>query len=169
TGTVSPTTLPNGDAISVSFTSPGAAGSAGVGSYDIAGSHTFTKGAATNYSVTDATAIGGLTVNPLAVMIMPAGGKSKTYGDPFTAFTGAVSPAILPNGDVISVTYASGGATPTAPVGSYDIVSSHGFSAGSPSNYIVSDGIAASGLTVNRAPLTIIYNGGSQYSDPITT
>jgi hypothetical protein len=62
TGTVSG--LQNSDAVTVSYTSPGAPASAAVGTYDITvASVTFTSGSASNYNVVNNTASKGLTVS----------------------------------------------------------------------------------------------------------
>src|SRR2546428_2013316 len=148
TGTVSGLPLPNGDAVSVSYASLGSPAPASVGYYDITSSHTFTNGNASNYSVTDGTAVNGLQVQTYPITITPAGAKTKTYGSVFSAFTGTVSGLPLPNGDAISVSYASTGSPATANVSYYDITSSHSFTSGRPSNYKLTDRTAVKGVQV---------------------
>ena len=160
TGTVTPSTLPYGDAISATYASAGAPATANVGDYDITSSHTFTTGSPSNYTVTDGTAVNGLKVNPLPVTITADGGKTKIYGSVFSAFTGTMSPATLPNGDAISITYASVGLPATANVGYYDITSSHTFTNGNASNYSVTNGTALNGLQVQAYPIVITPDGG---------
>ena len=160
TGTVTPSTLPYGDAISATYASAGAPATANVGDYDITSSHTFTSGSPSNYTVTDGTAVNGLKVNPLPVTITADGGKTKIYGSVFSAFTGTMSPATLPNGDAISITYASVGLPATANVGYYDITSSHTFTNGNASNYSVTNGTALNGLQVQAYPIVITPDGG---------
>jgi hypothetical protein len=112
-----------------------------VGSYPI----TVTLGSNPNYSVTPTN--GTLTVTPAPLSITPDGGKSKTYGATFTAFTGVV--VGLKNSDAVTVTYTSAGAPAAAGVGSYDItVAGYTFTAGSASNYTITTNTAVKGLTV---------------------
>jgi hypothetical protein len=89
-----------------------------------------------------------LTVNPATLTITPDGGKTKIYGQTFTAFTGTVTGLVNP--DQGTATYASTGAAATANVGSYDITSSFSFTTGSASNYSIQANTATNGLTVNR-------------------
>ncbi|HTI38457.1 MAG TPA: MBG domain-containing protein, partial [Vicinamibacterales bacterium] len=156
TGTVSG--LVNGDAGNATYASTGAPATANVGSYDITSSFAFTTGSASNYDVHTNTATNGLTVGKATLTVTPDGGKSKTYGDTFTAFTGAVTGLV--NSDAGTPTYASSGAMNTANVGSYDVTSSFAFTTGSASNYDVHTNTATNGLTVGKATLTVTPDGG---------
>src|SRR5205814_6997234 len=62
---------------------------------------------------------GTYTINPALLTITPDGGKSKFYGQTFTAFTGSV--VGLKGSDQATVTYTSAGAPAAAGAGSYDI------------------------------------------------
>jgi hypothetical protein len=60
----------NGDTVAVTYTSPGAPASAGVGTYDITvATVSFTSGAASNYTIAKNTAIKGLTVSYNACLL----------------------------------------------------------------------------------------------------
>ncbi|HTI36525.1 MAG TPA: MBG domain-containing protein, partial [Vicinamibacterales bacterium] len=156
TGSVSG--LQNGEMGTATYASTGAPATANVGSYDITSSFAFTTGLASNYDVHTNTASNGLTVNQATLTITPDGGKSKTYGQTFSAFTGTVSG--LQNGEMGTASYASTGAPNTANVGSYDITSSFSFTTGLASNYDVHTNTATNGLTVGKATLTITPDGG---------
>ena len=83
--------LKNSDTVtSVTLTSAGAAATATVGGspYSIVPNAAVGSGLG-NYNVKYAN--GTLTVNPAPLSITPDGGKSKYYGDVFSAFTGVVS------------------------------------------------------------------------------
>jgi hypothetical protein len=109
---------------------------------------------------------GTYTINPALLTTTPDGGKSKFYGQTFTAFTGNV--VGLKGGDQVAVTYASTGAAATAAAGSYDItVDTVTFTVGSASNYAITKNTATNGLTVNKALLTVTANDKSKtYGDP---
>ena len=107
-----------------------------------------------------------LTVNPKALTITPDGGKSKTYGQTFTAFTGTVTGLV--SGDAGNPVYASTGAAATAGVGSYDITSDFSFTTGSAANYSIQKNTATNGLTVNKAPVTATAGSGSAIYDGST-
>ncbi len=112
-------------------------------------------------------AINTVNVNAAPLAITPAGGKSKVYGQTFTALTGTV--VGLQGSDAVAVTYGSGGAAAAAPVGSYDItVVSYTFTIGSASNYSISAGTATNGLTVSQATPTLpaAQSGSSTYGVP---
>ncbi len=149
--------LVNGDTVtSVTLTSAGAAATATVGGspYSIVPSAAVGSGLG-NYNLKYAN--GTLTVNPAPLSITPDGGKSKYYGDVFSAFTGVVSG--LKNSDAVTVSYASTGAAATAGVGNYDItVQSYTFTVGSAGNYNITTNTVTGGLKVNPAPLTIAAN-----------
>jgi hypothetical protein len=136
-----------------------------------AGSYTITPTlgtlAADNYQFSFTT--GTLTVSKADFSITPAGGKSKVYGETFTAFTGSV--AGLQNTDAVSVTYASTGAVATANVASYDItVASFSFTAGSADNYNAPTlNTANGGLTVGQLDLIITASNRSKpYGTAVT-
>ncbi len=109
---------------------------------------------------------GTYTVNPAPLTITPDGGKSKFYGQTFTAFTGSV--VGLKGSDQATVTYTSAGAPAAAGAGSYDItVDTVTFTVGSASNYAITKNTATNGLTVNKAPLTVTANDKTKtYGDP---
>jgi hypothetical protein len=150
------TGIVNGDAISASYTTSATAASP-VGAYAIV--PTVTDGGTNklvNYTVS--TTDGRLTVTPASLTITPDGGKSKTFGSTFSAFTGI--PAGLQNGDTVVVTYASLGAAPAASVGNYDItVADVSFTHGLATNYTITRNTAINGLIVNQATLTITPDG----------
>jgi hypothetical protein len=117
-----------------------------------------TLAANSNYTITSFTA--GITfhISPAPLSITPDGGKMKTYGDVFSAFTGNV--VGLKFSDAVIVAYASTGASAAAGVGAYNItVSSYTFTPGTASNYAITTNTALSGLTVNPAPLSITPDG----------
>jgi len=156
TGTVSG--LQGTDAVTVTYTSAGAPGTAHVGAYDITVlSVNFTSGNPANYTNDFHTAVGGLTVTPAPLTITPDGGKSKVYGNTFSAFTGVV--AGLQNSDAVTVNYTSAGAAGTALVGSYSIsVAGEVFTVGNATDYTITPNTTANGLTVTQAPLTVTAN-----------
>ncbi|HEX4773408.1 MAG TPA: MBG domain-containing protein [Bryobacteraceae bacterium] len=166
TGTV--TGLRNGDVVIVSYISSGAAPTANVGAYDITVANvSFTHGVATNYDIANSTATNGLAVGPATLIITPDGGKSKSLGATFTAFTGAISG--LQNSDAVTVLYTSTGAPAGAAVGTYEItVSTVTFTSGSASNYNITKNIVANGLTVSYN-VCVLYDstkavkGGATY------
>jgi hypothetical protein len=146
--------LQNSETIgSVTLSSTGAGSMAAVGSYPIvAGAATGGTFSAANYDIHYHD--GTLTVNPAMLDITPDGGKSKVYGETFTAFTGSV--VGLKNSDAVAVTYASTGAAAAAAAGSDDItVAGYSFTVGAASNYDIHTHTAANGLTVNKATLTV--------------
>ena len=162
------TGLANGDQLTASYASTGAAAGSSIGSYDITvASHIFTSGTSSNYTVATSTAAGGLTVTKASLTITPHGGKQKTYGQTFTAFTGVVTG--LASGDQVEPVYTSAGAAASAGAGSYAItVASYAFTTGAASNYAVSTGAAAGGLTVDPASLTIAADPkGKLYLEPL--
>src|SRR5207237_663751 len=114
-----------------------------------AGSCSITASQAGNDSYNPAPdVIRSFTVNPAPLSLTPDGGKSKTYGDLFAAFTGQV--VGLRNSDAVTVTYASLGAPAAADAGSYDItVNSYSFTVGKASNYTITSNTAIAGLKVN--------------------
>jgi hypothetical protein len=150
--------LVNGDQGTSSYASVGAAIGVGVGEYDITSGFTFTQGSGANYDVHTNTAVKGLKVNPATLTVTPDGGKTKTYGTEFTAFTGRVDG--LANGDQGTPSYASVGAAIGVGVGEYDITSGFTFTQGSRANYDVHTNTAVKGLKVNPATLTVTPDAG---------
>ena len=156
TGTI--TGQKNGDTFTANYSSTGAGATANVGSYDITVG-TVSGSKIGNYTVVKNDAANGLTVGQATLTVTATGGKNKTYGDTFTAFTGSISGA--KNGDTFTVAYASTGAGATANVGSYDITV--GTVSGTKiSNYTVVKNDAANGLTVNKAALTVTANDANK-------
>ncbi|HET7034120.1 MAG TPA: MBG domain-containing protein [Thermomicrobiaceae bacterium] len=102
--------------------------------------------------------------------VTPDGGKSKTYGDIFSDFTGQVSGAQF--GDQFTVTYASDGAAAGAAAGSYGITVDT-VTAVSPAtldNYTLVKNTAVNGLTVNPKALTITASSATvTYGDDVPT
>jgi large repetitive protein len=125
----------------------------------------------TNYNITTFTAGVTFAINPAPLSITPDGGKTKTYGNVFSAFTGQVLG--LKFSDMVSVTYSSAGAPATAIVGSYNItVASYTFTTGSATNYTITSNVAANGLTVNQRPVTVAADAKSKAylaADPALT
>jgi FtsP/CotA-like multicopper oxidase with cupredoxin domain len=116
------TGLLNADTVtSVTLTSTGAAGTAGVGTYPIVPSAAVGTGL-TNYTI--AYVNGTLTVNPVALTIT-ANNWSKVYGQTVTfAGTEFVPVGLLNTDAVTSVTLSSAGTAVTAAIGTYPIVPS---------------------------------------------
>jgi MBG domain (YGX type)/Domain of unknown function (DUF4347)/Putative Ig domain len=149
--------LQNGDTVgSVTLSSPGAATTAGVGSYAI------TASAATGGTFNPANYIitydpGTLTVNP-ALLTITADNETKIYGNALSFAGTEFITSGLQNGDTIgSVSLSSAGAAATAGVGSYGIAIS-GATGGTfnASNYTIS--YVNGTLTVNPTALTITAN-----------
>ncbi|MEI6084335.1 MAG: MBG domain-containing protein [Verrucomicrobiota bacterium] len=168
TGTVSG--LQNSDAVSVTYASTGAGATAGVGSYDITvASYNFTTGSAANYTITQNTATGGLTVNTASLTIT-AKADSKTYGQTKTYGTGLVAATYatisgLQNSDAIDTLTItdtdSGGVTTAAAGGTYHLTPSVAhFSTGSSANYSITYNTGL--LTVGQAALTVTATGPSK-------
>ncbi len=106
---------------------------------------------------------GQMTVTPAPLSVTPDGGKSKTYGTVFSAFTGNVVGLQTQNGDAVTITYDSPGAASTALVGAYSItVANVAFTPGVATDYTISTAAAAGGLTINQAPLAIKANDRSK-------
>ena len=118
-----------------------------------------------NYTDSAASAPATITIQKATLTVTPDGGKSKTYGQTFTAFSGSVDGLV--NGDTGTPSYDSPGAAASASVGKYDITSSFVFSSGSADNYVIHANTATDGLTVHKAPVTAtaghglaVYDGG---------
>jgi sugar lactone lactonase YvrE len=145
------------DGISVVYTTPATAASA-VGTYSIAPLIVDPNNKQGNYVITIIP--GTLKVGALPLVITPDGGKTKPYGQLFTAFTGTIT-GNLKNGDAATVVYSSLGAPSTAAGGTYDIVAaSLKFSSGTASNYSITAVTAKDGLTVTPVAITITPDGG---------
>jgi len=144
--------LKNADSVtSVSLSSTGAAGTAGVGNYQIAVSGAAGSGLS-NYAIYYNTGSLGVTPAPLTVA---ANDQTKVYGT--TAVLGTTAYSVtgsMFNGDLVTgVTLASGAAGAGASVGSQVIVPSNATGTGV-SNYSITYSQAGR-LTVTPAPLTI--------------
>ena len=128
------------------------------GAYNLA--MTFTS---TDASYTNATAFPIMVVDRANLSITADGGKTKNFGETFSAFTGSI--VGLQGSDGLSVSYASSGAPSTALPGSYDIIVSFTFPPELNGNnynvgtyYIVNTYPALKGLTVNPANQTITFD-----------
>ncbi len=112
-----------------------------------AGNYTFNTTAATTASILKR-----------ALTITPDGGKTKTFGRTFTAFTGVI--AGLQGADAATATFASAGAPASAGAGSYDItVSGYTFTVGTDTNYAIAENTAVNGLTVEPAVPSLVLLG----------
>ena len=144
--------IQNGDNITASYASDGAAATAGVagGPYTITATLNDPSGKLGNYTVTYNT--GNLTVTAAPLMVTPDD-QTKTYGSTFAAFTGAVIG--IQNGDNITASYASDGAAATAGVagGPYTITATLNDPSGKLGNYTVT--YNTGNLTVTAAPLMV--------------
>ena len=115
-----------------------ATASSAVGNYDV-----IVSGAtADNYEVTHVN--GRLTVSEADAIIITANNLTRVYGEANPELTYSVSGAELSGTPVLSCE-----ATPTSPVGTYDII----ISKGTVSNY--NDTYVKGTLTITKAPLTI--------------
>ena len=119
-----------------------------------------------NYADSASSAPATVTIQKATLTVTPDAGKSKTYGQTFTAFTGSVQGLV--NGDTGTATYASSGAAASASIGSYDITSAFAFTTGSADNYTIQNNTAAGGLTVNKAHVTATAGSGSAIYDGST-
>jgi hypothetical protein len=131
TGVVTGLQTQNGDAVTVTYDSPGAAGTATVGSYNITVANiAFTTGSAANYAITQNTATNGLTITP-APLTVTAKNIAKVYQTLYT-FDGTEFTATgLVNADTVtSVTLSSTGAPASAAFGLYDILISNAVGTG---------------------------------------
>jgi hypothetical protein len=132
-----------------------------VGTYSIQ-QGTLTLG--TNYALSYVGASLSITSAPLT--ITPDGGKTKTLGAVFTAFTGTVNG--LKFHDAATVAYASTGAPAAAGVGSYDVtVSTYSFTTGMASNYAITLNKAVGGLQVLYSTGACLGDYGHQILQPI--
>jgi Bacterial Ig-like domain (group 3)/MBG domain (YGX type) len=155
--------LANGDTISsVTLTSPGFGSMATVATpgptYAITPSAPVGTGIG-NYAITYTA--GALSVDTATLTLTPAGSKTKTYGQTFSAFTGQVTG--LQNTDAVTVNYSSTGTPAAAGVGSYDIiVDTINFTSGEASNYNINKNTATGGLTVNKAAASVTPTAASK-------
>ncbi len=132
-----------------------------VGGYSIQ-QGTLTLG--TNYTLSYVGA--SLSITPATLTITPDGGKTKTLGAVFTAFTGTVNGLKFHDG--VTVTYTSTGAPAAAAVGSYDItVSGYSFTTGMASNYAITLNKAVGGLQVLYSTAACLGDYGHQILQPI--
>jgi hypothetical protein len=158
---VTPGGLVGGDQITtVTLISAGAASAATVADspYDIVASTAVGSGLG-NYDI--GYVVGKLTVNRATLVVTPAN-KTKTYGEEFTAFTGAVVGAVA--GDIFGATYSSAGAPALAEVSGspYAIVATLVDDGNRKDNYDVE--LNTGTLTVDKAPsVTAVTVGNATY------
>ncbi len=154
----------NGDAFTATLASSGAAAAAAAGSYDItvATVNAVAPASLSNYALDLQTAVSGLTVGPRTLIVTPDGGKTKTYGDAFSSFTGNYSGA--QNGDAFTASFASVGAADSAAPGNYDITVAtvNPIASASLSNYTLDLRTATNGLTIGPAALTVTANAAAK-------
>ena len=165
--------LVNGDTIgSALLDSPANVGS-NVGSYDLSATGAlFTRGLATNYSVSTATLANGLSVTPRPLTVIPTT-ISRIYGDPNPATSGASGdPGGLVNGDTVTRVDLRTAAGTTSNVGTYLTSGSNAvFGRGLASNYFITYADNPAGLRVDPRPLTVIPNALSRVygeANPLT-
>jgi len=114
-----------------------------------------------NYNDSVSSAPANIPLTPAVLTITPDSGKTKVYGQLFSAFTGTVSG--LQNLDAVTVTYASTGAATVADAGAYDItISNVQFTTGLAANYSLVNNTATGGLTVTKAPGFVITPSGGK-------
>jgi hypothetical protein len=155
--------LINGDVVtSVTLTSAGASAAAAVGTYSIAPSAAIGSGL-NNYTISYSN--GTLSVGKAALTIK-ASDRTKTYGDAINFAGTEFTTTGLVNGDAVSsVTLTSSGASASAVVGTYPIVSSAALGI-KLENYTVS--YVNGNLTIARAGLIIKADNKSKaYGDVI--
>ncbi len=155
TGTV--TGVQPGDGITFTYSSPGTALTAPVGTYAVAITLNDPLNRIGNYNFT--LTPGTLTIT-LRDLIVTPDDKSKEYGTWFLAFTGTISG--IQNNDNITANYSSAGSPPSAAVGSYPIVATLNDPTGRLGNYnvILNEGtltVGSSSLTVTAENKTITY------------
>jgi gliding motility-associated-like protein len=154
------TGIQNGDNITVTRSSTGAAITAATGPYPIVATLVDPNGKLSNYTVNNAN--GTLTVGQKTVTLT-ASNLSKNYGDVLVFAGTEFSVTGLINGDAVtSVTLNSAGAAATASVAgsTYNIVASAATGTGV-ANYNFT--YAVGQLTVNPRPLTISANNQSKF------
>ncbi len=150
----------NGDSVSgVTLSSPGAVGSATVGTYALSASNATGLGLS-NYTIVYNNAPVGLTVDPATLTII-AGNNSKTYGTTASLGTTAYTEngLVTADGDSISsVTFSSLGSGVSAGVGNYAL--SAAVTGQRLSNYNIT--YINGALTVDPATLTITATNQSK-------
>jgi hypothetical protein len=154
----------NNDGITISFSSPGAAATASVGSYQITATLSDPNNRLGNYTVINNGSV--LTVRPARLTVVTAS-QSKTYGQSFTFTSDQVRLVGLKNGDNIAATLSSPGAAATAPVGNYVITATLGDPDGKFGNYTVVN--KGGTLTVRPARLTVVTDPQSKVYGQIFT
>ena len=159
------TGLQNGDAITPTYSSPGAIATAIVGTYPITVTLSDPGNKLGNYDFTLNT--GTLTVTKRDLVVTPDN-KYKDYGTWFIAFTGTITG--IQNGENITANYASAGSPPSAAVGTYPITATLNDPTGKLGNYnvILNQGtltVGSSVLTVTADNKTIAYGT----PDPVFT
>jgi LPXTG-site transpeptidase (sortase) family protein len=162
TGTI--TGIQNGDAITATYNSTGAAATAAVGTYPITATVNAPAGILANYAVTSNA--GTLIVTQRDLTVTPAD-KTKVYGTLFNAFTGSL--AGIQNGDPITANYSSLGAPVAATVGDYPITATLNDPNGRLANYNVTLNQGTLSVTLATATVAVTSsNNPAGVSDPIT-
>jgi 6-phosphogluconolactonase (cycloisomerase 2 family) len=152
--------LKNGDNITASFTSAGAARP--IGAFPIIAALADPTGKLGNYTVTSTN--GTLTINPAALTVAAAN-ATRAYGNANPSFTGTISG--IKNGDNITASFASA-ATPASGVGTFPIVPTLLDPTTKLGNYTVTSTNGT--LTVSPAALTVTGANASRiYGDPNPT
>ena len=160
--------LASGDSVtSVVLTTP-AVPTSNVGSYDLTGSSAlFGNGLASNYTISYAIRVGGLTVTPRA-LTLTTDAASRVYGDANPGSgTASGNAGGLINGDIVTSVVPTTPAVPTSNVGSYDLTGSSAlFGSGLASNYTISYATRADGLTFTPRALTLTADAATRiYGD----
>ncbi|MBK8337529.1 MAG: hypothetical protein IPL03_13565 [Sterolibacteriaceae bacterium] len=161
--------LVNGDSIGAAILDSPANVASNVGSYDLSATGAlFTRGLATNYSVSTATLANGLSVTPRPLTLTPSA-TSRIYGEANPASGGfTLTAGSLVNGDSIGAAILDSPANVASNVGSYDLSATGAlFTRGLATNYSVSTATLANGLSVTPRPLTLTPSATSRiYGDP---
>ena len=107
------------------------------------------------FSYTD----GAVSVTKADLSVVVDGGKTKNYGEVFTAFTGTITG--IKNSDNIGATYASDGAVANAGIGSYDITATLNDPNSKLGNYNVTNTPAVKGLIVGSVAVSVAASSGT--------
>jgi len=153
----------NGQNLDITYASSGDTNTAHAGSYAITATPADGTGLLSDYAPTFSN--GALTVNPAALNLV-IGSDSQSYGSPAN-LAGDLGTTIATgvNGENLDITYASGGDTTTAHVGSYAITATPADGTGLLADYAPTFTIGT--LTVSPAALNIVIGSDSQsYGSP---
>ncbi len=153
--------LRNGDTVTVSFSSDGAAATAEVGGYDIDVDAVDGQRIG-NYVINpDPPVPGTLTVTP-ATLTIDVGDDTKVYGDVYDLGDVDYTVNGLRNGDTVTVSFSSNGARATAGVADFDI-NVNAIDGERIGNYVINPDPPVPGtLSVTPAPLTITVGDDSK-------